>query len=97
MNIDESVFSGCTHLVTETIPFFVRRCMCSISVNIPDSVTSISMGAFEGCTGLTSVTIPNSVTTIGENAFSYCAGLTSVTIPDSVSYTHLTLPTKRIV
>jgi hypothetical protein len=41
-------------------------------VIIPNSVTSISHGAFEGCNGLTSVTISNSVKTIGYDAFGYC-------------------------
>ena len=36
---------------------------------IPNSVTSIGGGAFEGCTSLTSVTIPDSVTNIGGGAF----------------------------
>ena len=49
------------------------------------SVTSIGLGAFRGCSGLTSVTIPNSVTSIGDSAFAYCSGLTSVTIPNSVT------------
>ena len=52
---------------------------------IPNSVTSITRYAFQGCSGLTSVTIPNSVTSIGEYAFDGCSGLTSVTIPDSVT------------
>jgi len=51
---------------------------------IPNSVTSIGLGAFSQCSGLTSVTIPNSVTSIGSNAFEDCSGLTSVTIPGSV-------------
>ncbi|MBR5633776.1 MAG: leucine-rich repeat protein [Prevotella sp.] len=55
------------------------------SVIIPNSVTRIGWGAFEGCSGLTSVTIPNSVTSIGIYAFSGCSGLTSVTIPNSVT------------
>jgi hypothetical protein len=45
---------------------------------IPNSVTSIGVGAFCGCSGLTSITIPNSVTSIGEYAFENCY-LTSVT------------------
>ena len=52
---------------------------------IPNGVTSIGVGAFKGCTGLTSVTIGNSVTSIGEYAFKGCTGLTSVTIGNSVT------------
>ena len=52
---------------------------------IPNSVTSIGYGAFDGCSGLTSVTIPNSVTSIGDEAFKDCSGLTSVTIGNSVT------------
>ena len=52
---------------------------------IPDGVTSIGDGAFDGCSGLTSVTIPDGVTSIGDGAFYGCSGLTSVTIPDSVT------------
>ena len=52
-------------------------------VSIPNTVTKICNGAFNGCS-LTSVTIPNSVTTIGNSAFSG-SDLTSVTIPNSVT------------
>ena len=45
---------------------------------IPNSVTSIGLKSFFGCTGLTSVTIPNSVTEIGWGAFSGCSNLTEV-------------------
>mgnify|MGYP004645152683 FL=1 len=55
------------------------------SVTIPNSVTSIGNGAFNGCRGLTSITIPNSLTSIGGIAFYGCRGLTSITIPNSVT------------
>ena len=55
------------------------------SYTIPNSVTSISGYAFEGCKSLTSITIPDSVTSIGSEAFSNSTSLTSVTIPSSVT------------
>ena len=60
-----------------------------MSVEIPNSVTSIDGYAFLGCSGLTSVTLPNSVTSIGSEAFRGCSGLTNVYsyIPDPSSIT----------
>ena len=52
---------------------------------IPNSVTTIGEGAFNGCHFLTSIKIPNSVTTIGEGAFDGCKSLTSINIPNSVT------------
>ena len=52
---------------------------------IPNSVSIIGSGAFEGCSALTSITIPNSVTSIGGYAFYGCSGLTSITIPNSIT------------
>ena len=49
------------------------------------SVTSIGVGAFSNCYGLTSVTIPNSVTSIGHGVFHGSSGLISVTIGNSVT------------
>ncbi len=69
----------------ETIPDYFACGLISISeINIPNSVTTIGRGAFEGCSGLKSVTIGNSVTEIPQSCFYHCIGLTSVTIPNSV-------------
>ena len=52
---------------------------------IPETVTSIEYGAFDGAELLTSITIGNNVTSIGNEAFSFCMGLTSIEIPNSVT------------
>ncbi len=56
-----------------------------MSVEIPNSVTTIGYALFEGCTGLTSVEISNSVTTIESYAFYGCTSLASIEIPNSVT------------
>ena len=52
---------------------------------IPDSVTSIEIEAFYGCSGLKSITIPKGVTSIKNLVFYGCSGLTSITIPKGVT------------
>ena len=51
------------------------------AVIIPDTVTCIYRGAFQGCHRLKSVYIPDSVTFIDEIAFACCDSLESVSIP----------------
>jgi len=60
-------------------------CITLTAIVIPNSVTSIGMGAFAMCTSLASVTIPNSVKSIGVAAFAECTSLANVTIPNSVT------------
>ena len=47
-------------------------------VLIPDSVTSIDLGAFKGCSSITTIHIPASVASIGGYAFNNCTSLTSI-------------------
>lgn len=54
------------------------------NITIPETVTSIDVYAFDGCSSLESVTIPGSVTTIWNYAFRNCTNLRSVTISGSV-------------
>ncbi|MDE7292044.1 MAG: leucine-rich repeat domain-containing protein, partial [Treponemataceae bacterium] len=50
---------------------------------IPNGVTSIPNGAFQGCQ-FKDVIIPDSVVSIGDFAFGCCSEITSLDIPDSV-------------
>jgi hypothetical protein len=55
------------------------------SFDIPETVTAIGEGAFEGCSKLVTVNIPNSVTSIEDFAFDECSSLIHLTIPKSVT------------
>lgn len=54
------------------------------SVVIPEGVTKIGKGAFNGCHGITSVKIPLTVTEIGDGAFSGYSG-ESIDIPNKTA------------
>ena len=60
-------------------------CYNLTSIEIPNSIDSISAHAFKSCTQLQSVVIPNSVVRLCPCAFHSCTGLKSVVIGNSVS------------
>ena len=53
-------------------------------VEIPEGVTYLPRGCFEGCAGLAGVTFPASLETIDGEVFQDCTGLASIRIPDGV-------------
>ena len=59
-------------------------CTDLTAVSIPDTVTSIGVGAFIFC-ALESISIPDSVVSVGNGAFGRCDFLTSVTIGNAVT------------
>ena len=67
---------------SEIISFRNKKIMSYI---IPDNVTSIRDGAFDGCSCLSSFAISDSVTSIGDFAFFNCSSLSNLVIPDSVT------------
>ncbi len=55
------------------------------TVDLPDSVTTIGISAFEQCTTLTSVKLPSNLTTLESRAFADCYRLASVELPDTLT------------
>lgn len=53
------------------------------SVEIPDSVTTIGLSAFNGCTTLKSINL-GKVQVIEDNAFNSCSNLTTITFPNTL-------------
>ena len=74
--------NNCNAIITTETNTLIFGCK---NTTIPKRVTSIGIGAFSRCSGLTSINIPASVTTIAEGAFYRCSGLTAITIPNSVT------------
>ena len=51
---------------------------------VPDGVTSIPSGAFQGNRYITSITLPETVVAIADYAFGWCTGLSSIVMPSGV-------------
>lgn len=84
-------YNGIRYVVTSIIGDWVRgafyNCTELVSVEIPNSITSIGRYAFYVCNSLTNISIPNSVESIEENAFGNCNGLASIVVaPDNPVY-----------
>lgn len=85
LEIPEVVKDGDTeYTVTEIGKYSFLKTNIELAT-IPNSVTTIGHGAFEGCSILESVTIGNSVSIIKDTAFCNCSSLKSVSIPNSVT------------
>ena len=54
-----------------------------ISINLPNSITSIANRAFYQCIALTSLTIPSSVSSIGALAFFDCININQFIVPET--------------
>ena len=72
----------CNAIIESSTNRLICGCMNTI---IPNSVKTIGILAFSGCTGLTSISIPSSVASIEDNAFEYCSGLKLLTISNGLN------------
>ena len=92
-SIDMLSFGFCSKLVSVNIPESIRevglgafyRCEALTGEFVlPEGMTTIDKGMFEGCGKVTSVKLPSTLTMINETAFKGCTSLTSMEIPQGV-------------
>ena len=57
----------------------------SSTYSVPNSVTSISNYAFNGCTNITTITFPTGLKGIGNYAFNGCSNISSLVLPSGLN------------
>lgn len=59
---------------------------CQItSIVLPNTITSINAGAFDGCQNLSKIVLPEQLTNIGAASFANCTALQELSIPSTVT------------
>lgn len=56
------------------------------SLDLPEGMESIGIGAFYNCEKMTELKLPESLTTLNNGAFAFCKGLTAVTLPNKITF-----------
>lgn len=89
--LNNYALQGCSSLATIDLSSIttigngvLSECSGIISVNWPQSVTSIPEGTFSGCSSLTTVNFA-SVTSVGSSAFNGCTSLTEVDVSSATT------------
>lgn len=89
--IGDYAFMGCQLIeaeIPDTVTFTGRNCFQNNKIEkfvIPDSITTLGIYFFQGCTNLKEVTIGKGVKTLGNGVFDGCTGITYIEIPDNVT------------
>ena len=78
---NKTYYSENNCIINKNSNTLIAGCYNSI---IPETVTTIGEGAFEGLNTLTSIIIPSSVKTIGAGAFVDCTNLQSIILPEGL-------------
>ena len=83
--LDESYFIAKGFV--ETIPAVEFKDNTNIVyIRLPDTITTIDIGAFSGCTSLESIKLPNMLQHIGASAFKNCKNLKEIRLPMELTH-----------
>lgn len=76
-------YEGVVYNITSIGDFAFSRCSKLTEVNIPNTITSIGIGAFE-FTSIKKIIIPDSVEAINSDTFSHCEYLSSISLSKKI-------------
>lgn len=57
---------------------------CVLKCYISNTIQSLGMYAFGGCSSLISISLPNSIAVLGQNSFERCYSLNSISLPNTL-------------
>ena len=80
---DAGYLAAVGRLATKTRAF--AGCSRLVTLDLPDTLTSIGASAFQGCTSLVTLDLPDTLTSIGAYAFTECTSLTTLDLPDTLT------------
>lgn len=72
--------------VTELQDDFCYACLNLSSVELPDNILAIGLGAFKDCVNLVHISLPPNLKTLRKFAFARCEKLRLIFIPSSLTY-----------
>ncbi len=83
-NLDGVDFSNATHLKRIGYESFINCSGIATDLVLPESVETLSVRSFSGCTSIPSITINGNVSEIPSECFYGCTAVTEVVLPDSL-------------
>ena len=81
----ELTYEGETYQVIGVEPGSFQYCHYLLSIDIPNTITSIGQCAFAYCDNLRYFNIPASVTTLADGVFQGCERLSSIAVPEGIT------------
>ncbi len=85
-NVSYKVVNNCLFTMDGTTVVVYPMGSTATSYVVPNGVTAIGEGAFDGAKNLTNIVLPKGLTDIGPYGFDDCSGLKKIDIPESVTY-----------